>query len=418
MKKSKYFVIPFIILSFIFLLNTRRGFADVKPGDVIGPNNWEKVKDLFLPWMLGQIKKGWTIKIRKTEPILPTFSKGYLEATRKYAGQAKIGLNDGLLNYKGGLPFPKIDPDDPQAGIKIMYNFYWRWTGDDKVLAVDKTGKRIVPWRRWVIDRHGNEITADTYGYFLKASARTDIPPISAFKGKEHIESYSMWINVWPRDSSGTVVFYYRYYDPKKWDDQWIFIPSIRRVRRWPTSQRCSTKAPTDYIWDDNWGWDSKVSLFKYKLLGEKKMLTIFHGKHIPYKKKKGSPWLLDEEFEVRDCYVVEITAKDPNYCYRRQVYYVDKESFHGVAKEVYDRKNEYWKEMLMFGTNYEYPDGRKFWGILGSIFVNVQTEHININCPSESGATIYYNIGLTPKFFTLSQMQQFQRGMGYVKIK
>ena len=46
--------------------------------------------------------------------------------TAKYAGQARIGRDDSLENYLLGRPFPHIDPDDPQAGIKHAWNMDYK----------------------------------------------------------------------------------------------------------------------------------------------------------------------------------------------------------------------------------------------------------------------------------------------------
>jgi hypothetical protein len=56
----------------------------------------------------------------------------YREATRSFQGQAKLGPENSLVDYRAGQPFPMEEIDcagDPQAGAKIAWNFVRRWEG-------------------------------------------------------------------------------------------------------------------------------------------------------------------------------------------------------------------------------------------------------------------------------------------------
>ncbi len=389
--------------------------VDVKPGDIIDNTNWQKIKNNAHPYILERVKNG-TFKFRVKEKSSMIVPPEFNEATRKYAGTVKLGPDGELINYKAGIPFPKIDPDDPQAGLKVIWNFYWRWRGDDLILGTE-TG--AVPGIRYVIDRHANEIKAKVGQYLLKSIGRVTLDPKPLLKGKENIEEYELWINYYPRDVSGTTVLWTRVTDPNKWDDMWIYLPSIRRIRRFPTSQRCSTRAPTDYTWDDSWGFQGKVTMHKYKLLGEGQIVSLFYTKNVPYKRNKGDilPIPMSEDFEVRDVWVVEQVSKDPNYCYGKRIYYFDKESWQVVYILLYDRKMELWKDLGLTMT-YPWPSYKKKYGIdiysvTGGFLMNYQTAHITITQIPE----LSYNIGLKPELFSLSTLQQIQRG-GTISIK
>jgi hypothetical protein len=388
--------------------------ADVKPGDVIDKTNWKKIDGICPPYILERIKNGtYKMKIGKTEPI-PLGPPSFIKATKKYTGITKLDPDGGLINYKGGIPFPKIDPNDPKAALKIMWNFYWKWRGDDLILG-EEDGSN--PAKRYVIDRHGNEIKAAVGQYMLKNVGRTFLKPIPAFKGREDIEEYELWINYYPRDVSGTTVLWTRWMDPNKWDDMWIYLPSIRRIRRFPTSQRCSTRAPTDYTWDDSWIFQGKVTMFTYKYLGEGKVLTLAHQKRVPFKRNKGDYLPLDEEYEVRDCFVIEQISKDPSYCYGKRIYWVDKEMWMIMYCMLYDRKMEFWKD---FSSLIAVPDplykkkyGIDVWYPTGGFLYNIQTSHVTITqIPAMS-----YDVGLKPSLFSLSTLQQLQRG-GKITVK
>jgi hypothetical protein len=78
-------------------------------------------------------------------------------------------------------------------------------------------------------------------------------------------------VDSYPRDAAGTTTLEIRYDDPKKSDDLYIYIPSIRRIRRATTTQRCQTLAPSEFNLDDINSFNGKITDFNYKLLGEKK---------------------------------------------------------------------------------------------------------------------------------------------------
>jgi len=91
-----------------------RASADVKPGDKINAAKVAEIKDLVAPGIEWLVQHGMPITVVETKPIeLP---KRYREATEKYSGQVKLSPDGRRIEgWVAGLPFPKIDPSDPQA---------------------------------------------------------------------------------------------------------------------------------------------------------------------------------------------------------------------------------------------------------------------------------------------------------------
>ena len=77
--------------------------------------------------LLNRIKQGYTFSIKQGRSI--GFPKEYNAATVQYFSEVKLGPNGELLNYVAGLPFPDVRFNDPQVGLKMAWNFYWRWMG-------------------------------------------------------------------------------------------------------------------------------------------------------------------------------------------------------------------------------------------------------------------------------------------------
>jgi len=374
--------------------------VDLKPGDTIGPHNWQRVKDMVGENMLSRIKQGYTFQIKAPTRYQPP--REYIEATKKYSGAVKLGSKGELLNHVAGLPFPNIAPADPQAGQKVAWNFYWRWQGDDfKGGGGTETGQMI----RYAIERDGAERRADFYSYFLFPHTRVSLDPKPAIPGYEHVDSIQLRIDSYPRDSSGASTLEYRYSDPDRPDDLYLYIPSLRRVRRLTTTQRCQTLAPSEFNLDDIDFFRGKITDFNYKLAGEKKILTNYAQERVPYNRKKGDYLPSDEKWEVHEVYVLEITPKHPNYCYPKKVLWIDKVAWETTWGMAWDRRGDYWKEMMLFRIPGKLDDGQIVWQQGTGYIVNVQNGRSTVISASRK-----FNMGLSPSLFTFDTMQTIIR--------
>src|SRR5215831_9435476 len=86
--------------------------ADVAPGTVINKSNADQVKDLVSPGVMWCIQHGLVLKVIPYKKI--EWNPPYKEATEKYSGQVKLSADGrSLEGHVAGLPFPKIDPNDP-----------------------------------------------------------------------------------------------------------------------------------------------------------------------------------------------------------------------------------------------------------------------------------------------------------------
>ena len=106
-----------------------------------------------------------------------------------------------------------------------------------------------------------------------------------------------------------------------------------------PPIQRCETIAGAEHNYDDINGFRGKITNFKYKFLGEKRILGNFSQEHIPFRRKAGDYLPLDEGWEVHEAYVLEIIPKDPDYCYPKKILYIDKNTFESVWSMSWDKK-------------------------------------------------------------------------------
>ena len=105
--------------------------------------------------------------------------------------------------------------------------------------------------------------------------------------------------------------------------DQWIFLPSLGRVRRIAASESGGNFMGTDFSYDDISSMDRDVSLDSHTLLGEE----IING---------------------RSCYIIQSIPNDSSYQYSKTVTWIDKENYLIYKAEMFNRRNEIAKIMEM----------------------------------------------------------------------
>ena len=148
-----------------------------------------------------------------------------------------------------------------------------------------------------------------------------------------------------PFDLKGVGVTNIRYISPQKQDDTWLYLPSLRRVRRLSTAQRSDALFGQDTDVDSYGGYAGHIAWMDWKFLGEHEMLGCIHAENFPVKWGEGSAdFAFDDVWEKRNVWVVEGMSKLPQYAYGKRVLFIDKEAWVVPYSDIYDRSGELWK--------------------------------------------------------------------------
>lgn len=103
--------------------------SSLEPGTQISQDSWQAAENYLPVEILTKVKAGeFAFAIQETTDL--SVSEAYIAATRQHAEQVKIGADGELVAYVAGLPFPILDPADPQAGLKAAWNYRQRDLGD------------------------------------------------------------------------------------------------------------------------------------------------------------------------------------------------------------------------------------------------------------------------------------------------
>jgi hypothetical protein len=339
--------------------------AEPPPRWTLGSNNWQEGKGLLPEPVLERVKKGdYTFTVVPVDPekFRANYSRVFWQASEANAGRYDIapnvcGLVDKatgkLPSFFFGMPFPKVDPQDPQAGCKIAWNFTaanMQGEGGGATFTInglDRDGEfkhlRVSVEGMAFVGRHGGPI---------------DNP--------ENLRSTGIAFLHEPQDIEGVSLLQKRTHDWDGNDRIWGYVPSTRRVRKLNAATRSDPIGGMDVFADDGNCYAGKTEYFNWKLVGEGRILAPVIGPYalplepvsdtrfkvdIPYMRgayetpgAKGVPWLVvDGLVHVpRDVWIVEGESNDPQYNFAKVVFYFDKEMFQIHWKMVYNRAGEY----------------------------------------------------------------------------
>ncbi len=148
-----------------------------------------------------------------------------------------------------------------------------------------------------------------------------------------------------PADVKNTSFMNWSYDQEGKDDDQWIYLPALKKVKRISSDSKSDYFMGSDFTYDDL--GDRHPSADNHKILKE-------------------------ETVNGENCYVVESTPKDPDYMYSRTVTWVIKDKWIGLKKEFYDEDGELLKTL----TVEKYGKMKNYWLITHSVMHNVQKDH------------------------------------------
>jgi hypothetical protein len=393
--------------------------GEVKPGDVITAQNVEDAADMISPGVQWCVQHGMAIHVVAPEEIeLP---KPYLEATEQYSPQVRLGKGGlELQGYVAGMPFPKIDPNDPDVALKIMWNYEYKpyVTDDGDARNFDADTGSLNDNQPMGIDRHFlvDHIRTLYYNGRIFIDPKPDLPNPDGVRYKS-----ALYPILEPFDLKGVGSLSIRYIDPSRMDDTWLYLPELRRVRRLSSAQRSDALFGQDTDVDSYGGYAGQIAWMDWKFLGEKKILAPFHAAHFPVQWCKGAgDFAFCDNWEPRDVYVIEGTSKLPQYAYGGRLLFIDKDTYLVAYSDISDPEGQLWKVWInewsfrkraFPGAHYTYDTPFPFSPSI--VMVDVQLQHAtkaalpSLAYPGEEGW--YFNkgaaVGDTEDFFTIAHM-------------
>ncbi|KAA3620471.1 MAG: outer membrane lipoprotein-sorting protein [Calditrichaeota bacterium] len=232
------------------------------------------------------------------------------------------------------------------TALEIIQNVYNRPTGEDQAGELTMT----------LINSRGDQRVREIKQY------------VKEF-GKD--EKKIMYF-IAPADVRNTSFMNWSYDEAGRDDDQWIYLPALKKVKRISSDSKSDYFMGSDFTYDD---------------LGDRHPTADTHK------------ILRQENLDGEECYVVESIPKEKEYMYSRTVTWIIKDKWIGLKKEFYDEDEELLKTL----TVKKFDKIKGYWIILHSRMHNVQKDHTT----DMDLANLKVDIGIPDNEFTERMMKR-----------
>jgi len=331
--------------------------ADLPEGTVVSAANLDQVKNAtFEGHTVGSMlteKMEWRIrnggwKLTLAKPKKVALDPRWVKASKANEGKTRINEASCQVDgWKAGAPFPDIDVKDPDAAKKIIWNLsLGSLLGD--VSSVQNFTQVLIDGK--------SGIHAELVAEFTRYNMKGRLTGNSTTVGDDNESARQLLFFKSPSEVKG-VGTYTVMYDATKVPDVWAYVPAVRRTRRLSGGAWMDPVGSSDQLQDDLDGFNARPCWYPgYKLLGKRWVLAAANSKLDVWNQKASSAaekyptldraapyWNLNDSFEPREVYVVEVTTPS-QHPYSKKVLYIETEYPRVHYVEAYNRKGEFWK--------------------------------------------------------------------------
>lgn len=191
----------------------------------------------------------------------------------------------------------------------------------------------------------GDDMTADLTMTLINSSGKERVRKIKQFSRDFGDVEKKIMFFVAPADVKNTSFMNWSYDEEGKEDDQWIYLPALKKTKRISSDSKSDYFMGSDFTYDD---------------LGDRKPTDDNHK------------LLREEVLNGEDCYIVESVPKDEDYMYSKTITWIIKDKWIGLKKEFYDEDGE----LLKILNVKKYENIKGFWVIVNTVMENVQKNH------------------------------------------
>lgn len=197
-----------------------------------------------------------------------------------------------------------------------------------------------------VYDRsEGDDMESELTMSLINSRGDTRVREIKQFtKDMGDMEKKIMFFKS-PADVRNTSFMSWSYDEEGKDDDQWIYLPALKKTKRISSDSKSDSFMGSDFTYDD---------------LGDRHPTADNHK------------IMREEKLNGEDCYVVESLPKDEEYMYSKTITWVIKDKWIGLKRDFYDEDGE----MLKTLTVKKYEKIKGYWIQNESEMINVQKDH------------------------------------------
>ena len=361
----------------------------IQSGLKLDATNASAASAVLPPEILTYLAAGdFSITVQETTDL--PLRQAFIDATLQHYRGVVVGEGE-LQNYVAGQPFPVLQADDPQAGLKAAWNLRYRDQGDDAQMWATNS----------LVNSNGNTERSQTFAFFsLYGMHRPDSAKNLPRWEKHGIYTKQYTRMLAPSDSEGNQILAVQPDNDFLPHDQWAYDPKTRRTRKIVYTPYISPGRGVVLI-EDRSGFLGYIHAYDWKYLREQTVLT-------PGPIRASAPtwggrgnWYLVDPWELRRAVVVEATPKNSHPLYSKRILYIDVQTSLPLFSFTYDHEGQHKRSFLAVARHPEFnPWGNKDWvaQIAAQGSIDYQLERAN----NFQITKILLNRALPPSQFTV----------------
>lgn len=368
--------------------------SGLEPGTIISKDNWEAAQGYLPAEILDKIKLGeFAFGVQETTDL--PVGEAYIAATKQNADQVKFAADGELEGYIAGLPFPTLDPTDPQAGVKTAWNIKHRDQGDN-----------LQVWNTFRLLEESGEADREFENYYVVAQGMNR-PQTDGYNPnrweKDGILTKEFFHMLTPFDLKNTMSLKHKYAKDSAKDADWSYTPASRKIRKLILRHE-DASFDSGFLNEDFFGYSGYIAASNWKLLGSRLMLAPVGAKVSGATFGGRGNWYPVDPWELRKMWVLENIPKAADHPYSKRMLYIDQQLFVPVYMLAYNQDGTHQKTLFELYGNPKFNPGNEhvrapMW--IGESMIDYDNSFASMTEVSK----VIYNQPLPDDFFQLNQI-------------
>ncbi|MFC3150647.1 DUF1329 domain-containing protein [Litoribrevibacter euphylliae] len=312
---------------------------------------------------------------------------------------------NGLRNYIKAVPFPIIDQNDPDAGLKVIWNHIVRYRGGSVMRTI-------------------NQATPQVNGSYTLVKFQDEFTFRSNLKGVDlsqpsNILFYFKQQVLAPARLAGNVLLVHETLDQVKEPRlAWLYNAGQRRVRRAPQVSYDGPGTAADGLrTSDNFDmYNGAPDRYDWKLVGKQEMYIPYNSYQLNSKSLKYDdiirPGHLNPEhtrYELHRVWKVEATIKEgQRHIYAKRTFYIDEDSWSASVIDHYDGRGELWRVAEAHAM--QFYDSVIPWYAVESLYDLLAGRYLVLGLDNEEDKSYEFNFERSEKDYTPAALRRSGR--------
>ncbi|MCX2972881.1 DUF1329 domain-containing protein [Halieaceae bacterium IMCC8485] len=327
-------------------------YVDAYPGEeplyTIDGSNYQEYAEVLTEGSKAMFEKlgadGFKMNVYPTKRDFVVPEWVYSNTAKNATGATLEDGGQRIANAYPGVPFPL-----PQSGLEVLWNHLTRYLSD-----------HTVKYDTYYVSSNGKPILSTT-------GLMGNVLPM--YKSPESIMDDTPWLKLRinykaPARRAGEILLVHEPgadFTQGKGRKAWQYLTGQRRVRLAP-AVNFDTPNPGvagTSTYDDSFIINGSPERFDWKLVGKKEMIVPYSSYDFVFQRELkdtlGEKFIDPEvvRWEKHRMWIIEATLKEGNrHLYSKRRFYIDEDSWAGLAAENYDGQGNMWRVQFAYGAN------------------------------------------------------------------